>query len=102
MRRIAALSQTFDVLYLHCPLGPIALAASLQIACCVPLPHQEQSIGIHYNRGRMSSTASSTRTCSPSPTVFLARPTAPRLGITVDERAVRDADESVPTGGPRV
>jgi len=36
----------------HCPLGPIALAACLQLDFCTPNAFiQEQSLGIHYNVG---------------------------------------------------
>ena len=53
VRRIAAMAETYDVtLAPHCPLGPIALAASLQIAFAVPnFLIQEQSMGIHYDEG---------------------------------------------------
>ena len=38
-------------LALHCPLGPIALAACLQLdAVCHNAVIQEQSLGIHYNQ----------------------------------------------------
>lgn len=52
-RKIATLAETYDVaLAPHCPLGPIALAACLQVDF---ISHnafiQEQSMGIHYNRG---------------------------------------------------
>src|SRR5699024_8249068 len=52
VRRIASLAETYDVLVApHCPLGPLALAASLQIAFATPnFLIQEQSIGIHYNQ----------------------------------------------------
>ncbi|KUP95982.1 galactonate dehydratase [Thermobifida cellulosilytica] len=98
VRRIAALAETFDVLLApHCPLGPVALAAGMQIACCVPnFLIQEQSIGIHYNRG------AEVLDYLVDPEVFtvadgyLPRPLRPGLGITVDERAVRAADGSVP------
>ncbi|MEO6102184.1 MAG: galactonate dehydratase [Pseudoxanthomonas sp.] len=51
--RIAAMAEAHDVaLAPHCPLGPIALAACLQVDF---VSHnavlQEQSIGIHYNEG---------------------------------------------------
>lgn len=37
MRRIASLAETYDVaLAPHCPLGPIALAASMQVALVSP------------------------------------------------------------------
>ena len=52
-RKIAAMAEAFDVaVALHCPLGPIALAACLQVDFCTPnAVIQEQSAGIHYNDG---------------------------------------------------
>lgn len=98
VRRIAALAEVFDVqLAPHCPLGPVSLAASLQIACCTPnFLIQEQSIGIHYNEG------AEVLDYLVDPEVFrfhdgdLLRPTGPGLGITVDEAAVRAADGTAP------
>ena len=51
--KIAAMAEAHDVaLAPHCPLGPVALAACLQLDF---VAHnavlQEQSIGIHYNQG---------------------------------------------------
>ena len=53
VKKIAAMAEAFDVsLAPHCPLGPIAFAASLQIDyTCVNAVIQETSIGIHYNEG---------------------------------------------------
>eukprot|EP01034_Spumella_vulgaris_P041406 gene41406-51271_t len=50
-RKIAAMAEAYDVaLALHCPLGPIALAANLQLdGVCYNAFIQEQSLGIHYN-----------------------------------------------------
>jgi galactonate dehydratase len=52
-RKIAAMAEAYDIaLALHCPLGPIALAANLQLdAVCYNAIIQEQSLGIHYNQG---------------------------------------------------
>ena len=52
-RKIAAMAEAFDVAMApHCPLGPIALAACLQVDFCTPNAFiQEQSAGIHYNEG---------------------------------------------------
>lgn len=94
-RRIASLAETFDVMLApHCPLGPIALAASMQVSFASPnFLIQEQSIGIHYNEGV------DILDYLVSPEVFTfvdgfcARPTAPGLGIEVDEGAVRRAAE---------
>ncbi len=53
MVRIAHWAEAYDIaLAPHCPIGPIALAASLQIdAVCHNAFIQEQSLGIHYNQG---------------------------------------------------
>jgi galactonate dehydratase len=50
-RRIAAMAETYDVaLAPHCPLGPIALAACMQLALSAAnFVIQEMSLGIHYN-----------------------------------------------------
>src|SRR5207302_8574423 len=50
-KKIAAMAEAYDVaLALHCPLGPIALAANLQLdAVCYYALIQEQSLGTHYN-----------------------------------------------------
>ncbi|MFW6719332.1 galactonate dehydratase [Streptomyces sp. MAR4 CNY-716] len=93
-RRIASLAETFDVpVAPHCPLGPLALAASLQLAFCTPnFLIQEQSIGIHYNTG------AELLDYVADPEVFrfhaghLLRPAGPGLGVEIDERAVRAAD----------
>ncbi len=51
LRKIAAMAEIFDVAIApHCPLGPIAFAASLQLDFCTPNALiQETSMGIHYN-----------------------------------------------------
>ena len=93
VRRIAAMAETYDVTVApHCPLGPIALAASLQIAFAVPnFLIQEQSVGIHYNVDNDLLDY----LLDPDPLRFVdgyaAQPTAPGLGITIDERAVEHA-----------
>lgn len=53
VKKIASMAETYDVaLAPHCPLGPIALASCLQIDLCTPNAIiQEQSLGIHYNKG---------------------------------------------------
>lgn len=54
VRKIGAMAEAHDVaLAPHCPLGPIALAACLQVdAVCYNAVIQEQSMGIHYNVGK--------------------------------------------------
>ena len=45
------MAETYDVAVApHCPLGPIALAACLQIGISTPNHQiQEMSVGMHYN-----------------------------------------------------
>lgn len=54
VKKIAAMAEAYDVaLAPHCPLGPIALSACLQVdATSYNATIQEQSIGIHYNENK--------------------------------------------------
>jgi len=77
----------------HCPLGPLALAACLQVGFSTPnFLIQEQSIGIHYNQGAEVLDY----VLDKSPLQFvdgnIELLTGPGLGIEVDEAAVRAAD----------
>ena len=94
VRKIAALAETFDVqLAPHCPLGPISLAACLQVAFATPnYLIQEQSIGIHYNQGAEVLDYVVDKTPLKFVDGCIERLNAPGLGIEVDEAAVRDAD----------
>ena len=91
-RKIAAMAEAYDVaLALHCPLGPIALAANLQIdAGCYNAFIQEQSLGIHYNQ------ANDLLDYVSNPEVFAYQdgmvtiPTGPGLGIEVNEAYVKE------------
>lgn len=91
MRKIAAMAEAFDVAVApHCPLGPIALAACLQVDFCTPNAFiQEQSLNIHYNAGY------DLLKYMENPEVFRYRDgyvdlmTEPGLGIRVDEAYVR-------------
>lgn len=91
-RRIAAMAEAFDVAVApHCPLGPLALAACLQLAATAPnVVLQEMSLGIHYNQGH--DLYSFVTDAAPLTAVdgFLPIPTAPGLGIEIDEAAVRE------------
>ncbi|MGX6605325.1 galactonate dehydratase [Micromonosporaceae bacterium Da 78-11] len=95
VRRIAAMAEAHDVAIApHCPLGPIALAASLQLAFATPnFLIQEQSLGLHYNQG----SEFHDYLLDVTPFRFLdghaTTPVAPGLGIDIDEAAVRAADE---------
>lgn len=94
VRRIAALADVFDVqLAPHCPLGPLALAACLQVGFATSnYLIQEQSIGIHYNKG--AEVLDYVLDSEPLRFVdgHFELLTAPGLGIAIDENAVRSAD----------
>jgi galactonate dehydratase len=96
VRRIAAMAEAYDVTMApHCPLGPIALAASLQLAFSTPnFLIQEESVGIHYNAG--NELLDYLLDASPLRFVdgYAALPTGPGLGVEVDEHAVRRAAET--------
>lgn len=93
VRRIASCAEVYDVhLAPHCPLGPIAFAASVQAALAIPnfLIH-EYGFDMHYNIG--TEYLDYLLDIEPFKMVngFIARPTGPGLGIEVDELAVRTA-----------
>jgi galactonate dehydratase len=93
-RKIAAMAEAYDMAVApHCPLGPIALAACLQLDACTPNVFiQEQSLGIHYNQG------SDLLDYLLNPRVFhyadghVAIPEAPGLGIEINEEKVMEMD----------
>lgn len=94
-RRIANMAEAFDVAVApHCPLGPLALAACLQLAGCTPnVVLQEMSLGIHYNVGHdLLSFVANPEVLTPADG-FLAIPDRPGLGVEIDEAGVRKAHE---------
>jgi len=92
-RRIAAMAEAFDVAVApHCPLGPLALASCLQLAATAPnVVLQEMSLGIHYNVGHDLLSFVTDKDVLTPVDGFLPIPTAPGLGIAIDEAAVREA-----------
>ncbi len=95
VRRIAALAETYDAAIApHCPLGPLALAASLQVDFTSSNALiQEQSIGIHYNTGTNELLDYVLDTSVFDFTDgYIHRLTGPGLGVQIDEAAVREVD----------
>jgi galactonate dehydratase len=96
MRRIAAMCEAYDVaLAPHCPLGPIALAACIQVdAVSANFAIQEMSLGIHYNAGSKDLTS-----YTKNPEVWSVQNgmidllSGPGLGIEIDEEEVRAASK---------
>ena len=98
LKRIAAMAEAYDVAVApHCPLGPIALAASLQIGFCTPNHQiQEMSIGMHYN---VEAGEYDIHSYVMNPEVFevkegyVEKLTRPGLGIDINEELVRKVAE---------
>ncbi|CRK15537.1 hypothetical protein BN1723_012259 [Verticillium longisporum] len=92
LRRIAAMAEVYDVpIAPHCPLGPIALAANIQVDAATPnFAIQEMSLGIHYNTG-----GHDLLTYIKNPEIwnvengYIPLMTGPGLGIEIDEEKIR-------------
>ncbi|KAL7418054.1 enolase C-terminal domain-like protein [Mrakia frigida] len=102
-KRIADFAATYDVGFApHCPNGPIALAASFHMDISAPnFVIQEMSYRIHYN------TTADLGTYILNPEIFevvdgmVAAPTAPGLGLVMNEELIRARSlEAEPWGNP--
>lgn len=96
MLTIARLAEAYEVSFApHCPLGPIALAACLQVdACCVNFCFQETSLGIHYNEEGgidLLDYVSNPAVFDVDSDGYVTLPGGPGLGIEINEAAVRTA-----------
>ena len=97
-RRIAAMAEVQGVaLAPHCPLGPLALAACLQVDLASPNALiQETSLGIHYNHDNAGSDLAGYLVDTAAFDFrdgFVERLTRPGLGVEIDEKAVARAAE---------
>jgi galactonate dehydratase len=94
-RKIASMAEAYDVAVApHCPLGPLALAACIQLGACTPnVVIQEISLGIHYNQGHdLLSFVKNPLVLTPV-AGDIPVPEVPGLGVDIDEAAVREADK---------
>ena len=90
-KKIISMAEAYDVAAApHCPLGPIALAACLQVdATCHNAFIQEQSLGIHYNEGIDLLDYLDDRSVFNFDKGFVNIPSGPGLGIVINEEQVR-------------
>ncbi|GAA1672673.1 galactonate dehydratase [Fodinicola feengrottensis] len=90
--RIATQAETYDAqIAPHSPIGPVALAACLQLAFAVPNFYaQEQSLNLHLGPNATTSILTDSGPLTPVDG-HLPRLTGPGLGIEVNEDAVRSA-----------
>jgi galactonate dehydratase len=89
-KKIISMAEAYDVAAApHCPLGPIALAACLQVdATCHNAFIQEQSLGIHYNTGNDLLDYLQDASVFKYENGFVSIPSQPGLGITINEEKV--------------
>ena len=96
LHTIARMAEAYEVSFApHCPLGPIALAACLQVdATAVNFCFQETSLGIHYNgEGGMDllDYVANKAAFDVDAEGYVATLAGPGLGVEIDEAAVRAA-----------
>ncbi|MBZ9709710.1 galactonate dehydratase [Mesorhizobium sp. ESP7-2] len=91
-RKIAAMAEAYDVAVApHCPLGPIALAACLQLdAVSYNCFIQEQSLGIHYNAANDLLDYAANKDVFRYEDGYVAIPNGPGLGVEIDEDYVKE------------
>ena len=96
--RIAAMAEAYDVsLAPHCPLGPVALAACLQVDLVSQnAVFQEQSMGIHYNQGADLLDYVLNPEDFRVQDGFVAANPRPGLGVLVNEERVQAASRNAP------
>ena len=90
------MAEAYEVSFApHCPLGPIALAACVQVdATAVNFCFQETSLGIHYNdEGGMDllDYVKNKEVFDVDAEGYIRTPPGPGLGLEIDEAAVRAA-----------
>lgn len=96
VKKIAAMAEAYDVaLAPHCPLGPIALAACLNVdATSYNAVIQEQSIGIHYNVGKSVLDYVHNQEDFTFTDGFVALPTRAGLGVDVNRELVVEENKT--------
>jgi galactonate dehydratase len=96
--KIAAMAEAYDVAFApHCPLGPVALAACLQVDfVAYNAVLQEQSMGIHYNRGAELLDYVINKDDFRIDAGYIHALPKPGLGVEVDEERVVHASRNPP------
>ena len=96
VKKIASMAEAYDVaLAPHCPLGPIALAACLNVdATSYNAVIQEQSIGIHYNVGKTVLDYVENKKDFEFVDGFVELPRLPGLGVEVNKELVLEENKT--------
>lgn len=98
-KKIAAMAEAYDVAVApHCPLGPVALGACLALDSCTPNVFiQEQSLGIHYNKGGDLLDYLVDTSVYQYKDSFIELIDKPGLGVEVNEEKLKEASMNCPT-----
>lgn len=96
VKKIASMAEAFDVaLAPHCPLGPIALSACLQVdATSYNAFIQEQSLGIHYNEHHEPLDYILNKEDFIFEDGYIKMPKRPGLGVEVNEALVLEESKN--------
>jgi galactonate dehydratase len=96
--KIAGMAEAYDVaLAPHCPLGPVALAACLHVDfVSYNAVLQEQSMGIHYNKGGELLDYVVNKEDFKIENGYIRPLPKPGLGVVVDEQRVIEASRNAP------
>lgn len=96
--KIAAMAEAYDIgLAPHCPLGPLALASCLHVDFVSRnAVLQEQSMGIHYNRGAELMDYVLNKEDFQFHDGYMLPPTKPGLGVEVNEELVIERSKNAP------
>lgn len=96
VKKIAAMAEAYDIaLAPHCPLGPLALAACLQVdATCYNAVIQEQSMGIHYNVGKSVLDYITNKEDFTFTDGFVELPKLPGLGVAMNKELVMEENRN--------
>ena len=96
VKKIASMAEAYDVAVApHCPLGPIALSACLNLdATCYNAVIQEQSIGIHYNVGKSVLDYALNKEDFEFVDGRVKMPTKPGLGVEVNKELVIEENKN--------
>ena len=96
VKKIASMAESYDAaLAPHCPLGPIALAACLNVdATSYNAVIQEQSIGIHYNVGKSVLDYVTNQDDFKFTDGFVDLPKKPGLGVDVNKELVIEENKT--------
>lgn len=94
-KKLAGMAEAFDMAVApHCPLGPLATAACLQLdASIVNFAIQELSLQIHYNEGAELTDYVHNKEVFEIKDGYVKIPEKPGLGLDIDEEAVLRAHE---------